>query len=132
MLGQHVPPVQVPEGGITGTTAGYAWDCGIVRGRMTQLVPAAPDAYRGPLPDVPLWNPHVMGGRPYVANALDLQARLLSAMGLVAEAEQAPRRFQPSHNPRLRLDSGRADNQDLRIRRCQPVKTVCNRCGHYW
>ncbi|MGH2948236.1 MAG: YfhO family protein [Solirubrobacteraceae bacterium] len=24
---------------------------------------------RGPLPDVPLWNPHVMGGRPYVANA---------------------------------------------------------------
>src|SRR5918992_1860324 len=24
---------------------------------------------RGPLPDVPLWNPHIMGGRPYVANA---------------------------------------------------------------
>ena len=44
--------VQVPEGAITGTTAGYAWDCGILRGRMNQLVPAAPDAYRGPLPDV--------------------------------------------------------------------------------
>jgi hypothetical protein len=24
---------------------------------------------RGPLPDVPLWNPHIMGGRPFVANA---------------------------------------------------------------
>ena len=24
---------------------------------------------RGPLPDVPLWNPHLMGGRPFVANA---------------------------------------------------------------
>jgi hypothetical protein len=30
---------------------------------------------RGPLPDVPLWNPHVMGGRPFVANA---QAALFS------------------------------------------------------
>ena len=24
---------------------------------------------RGALPDVPLWNPHIMGGRPFVANA---------------------------------------------------------------
>ena len=38
----------VPGGGITGTAAGYAWDCGILRGRGNQLVPAAPEGYWGP------------------------------------------------------------------------------------
>ena len=41
----------VAGGGITGTPAGYAWDCGILRGRRNQLVPAAPDGYSGPLVD---------------------------------------------------------------------------------
>jgi hypothetical protein len=43
--------VRVPEGRITGTPAGYAWDCGVLRGRMNQLVPPAPDAYQGSLTD---------------------------------------------------------------------------------
>jgi hypothetical protein len=43
--------VRVPEGSITGTSAGYAWDCGVLRGRMNQLVPPAPDAYQGSLTD---------------------------------------------------------------------------------
>jgi hypothetical protein len=43
--------VRVPEGRITGTSSGYAWDCGVLRGRMNQLVPPAPDAYQGSLTD---------------------------------------------------------------------------------
>jgi hypothetical protein len=43
--------VRVPEGTITGTPSGYAWDCGVLRGRMNQLVPPAPDAYQGSLGD---------------------------------------------------------------------------------
>jgi hypothetical protein len=40
--------VQVPEGGITGAGAGYAWDCGVLQGRMNQLIPAAPGTYPTP------------------------------------------------------------------------------------
>jgi hypothetical protein len=43
--------VRVPEGRITGTSSGYAWDCGVLHGRMNQLVPPAPDAYQGSLTD---------------------------------------------------------------------------------
>jgi hypothetical protein len=43
--------VRVPEGRITGTSSGYAWDCGVLRGRMNQLVPPAPDTYQGSLGD---------------------------------------------------------------------------------
>jgi hypothetical protein len=43
--------VPAPQGGITGAPGGYAWDCGVLRGRRNQLVPAAPDAYQGPLTD---------------------------------------------------------------------------------
>jgi hypothetical protein len=39
---------QVPEGGITGAGAGYAWDCGVLQGRMNQLIPAAPGTYPTP------------------------------------------------------------------------------------
>jgi hypothetical protein len=38
-------------GSITGEPSGYRWDCGILRGRMNQLVPASPNAYQGPLPE---------------------------------------------------------------------------------
>lgn len=38
-------------GSITGETSGYRWDCGILRGRMNQLIPATPNAYQGPLPE---------------------------------------------------------------------------------
>lgn len=38
-------------GSITGTASGYRWDCGILRGRMNQLVPATPNAYQGSLPE---------------------------------------------------------------------------------
>jgi hypothetical protein len=56
--------VQVPAGSITGTAAGYAWDCGVLRGRLNQLVPAAPETYQGPPIDAviiesdPLPRPH--------------------------------------------------------------------------
>jgi hypothetical protein len=43
--------VQVAGGSITGEASGYQWDCGILRGRMNQLVPASPNAYQGPLPE---------------------------------------------------------------------------------
>jgi hypothetical protein len=43
--------VAVAGGSITGATSGYRWDCGILRSRMNQLVPATPDAYQGPLPE---------------------------------------------------------------------------------
>ena len=43
--------VAVAGGSITGVASGYRWDCGILRGRMNQLVPASPNAYQGPLPD---------------------------------------------------------------------------------
>jgi hypothetical protein len=43
--------VAVAGGSITGVASGYRWDCGILRGRMNQLVPATPDAYQGPLPE---------------------------------------------------------------------------------
>jgi hypothetical protein len=43
--------VAVRGGGITGAAGGYAWDCGILRGRMNQLVPPTPNAYQGPLPE---------------------------------------------------------------------------------
>jgi hypothetical protein len=38
-------------GSITGEPSGYRWDCGILRGRMNQLIPATPNAYQGPLPE---------------------------------------------------------------------------------
>jgi hypothetical protein len=38
-------------GSITGEPSGYRWDCGVLRGRMNQLVPASPNAYQGPLPE---------------------------------------------------------------------------------
>ena len=38
-------------GSITGRASGYRWDCGILRGRMNQLIPANPNAYQGPLPE---------------------------------------------------------------------------------
>jgi hypothetical protein len=43
--------VDVAGGSITGEASGYRWDCGILRGRMNQLVPASPNAYQGPLPE---------------------------------------------------------------------------------
>ena len=43
--------VRVPEGSVTGAAAGYAWDCGVLHGRLNQLVPPEPDAYQGPLPE---------------------------------------------------------------------------------
>jgi hypothetical protein len=43
--------VAVAGGSITGEASGYRWDCGILRGRMNQLVPATPNAYQGPLPE---------------------------------------------------------------------------------
>lgn len=43
--------VAVDGGSITGVAGGYRWDCGILRGRMNQLVPATPNAYQGPLPE---------------------------------------------------------------------------------
>ena len=43
--------VAVQGGSITGTASGYQWDCGILRGRMNQLIPATPNAYQGPLPE---------------------------------------------------------------------------------
>jgi hypothetical protein len=49
--------VRVPEGGITGTPAGHAWDCGVLRGRRNQLVPATPDAHPMPLVDVLVLDP---------------------------------------------------------------------------
>jgi hypothetical protein len=42
--------VHVPEGAITGRAAGYAWDCGILRDRRNQLVPATPEVY--PVPPI--------------------------------------------------------------------------------
>jgi hypothetical protein len=43
--------VRVAGGGITGAPSGYAWDCGILRGRLNQLVSPEPDAYQGLLPE---------------------------------------------------------------------------------
>jgi hypothetical protein len=43
--------VSVAGGSITGVASGYRWDCGILRSRMNQLVPATPNAYQGALPD---------------------------------------------------------------------------------
>jgi hypothetical protein len=43
--------VRVAGGGITGAPSGHAWDCGILRGRLNQLVSPEPDAYQGPLPE---------------------------------------------------------------------------------
>jgi hypothetical protein len=43
--------VRVAGGSITGAPSGYAWDCGILRGRLNQLVSPAPDAYQGLLPE---------------------------------------------------------------------------------
>jgi hypothetical protein len=43
--------VAVAGGSITGVASGYRWDCGILRGRMNQLIPATPNAYQGPLPE---------------------------------------------------------------------------------
>jgi hypothetical protein len=43
--------VSVAGGSITGVASGYRWDCGILRSRMNQLVPATPNAYQGELPD---------------------------------------------------------------------------------
>jgi hypothetical protein len=41
----------VAEGAITGAQAAYAWDCGVLRGRMNGVVPAAPGTYQAPLID---------------------------------------------------------------------------------
>ena len=43
--------VAVAGGSITGVASGYRWDCGILRSRMNQLVPATPNAYQGTLPE---------------------------------------------------------------------------------
>jgi hypothetical protein len=43
--------VESAGGSITGQPSGYRWDCGILRGRMNQLVPATPNAYPGALPE---------------------------------------------------------------------------------
>jgi hypothetical protein len=43
--------VAVAGGSITGVASGYQWDCGILRSRMNQLVPATPNAYQGALPE---------------------------------------------------------------------------------
>jgi hypothetical protein len=43
--------VEAAGGSITGQPSGYRWDCGILRGRMNQLIPATPNAYQGPLPE---------------------------------------------------------------------------------
>ena len=43
--------IETAGGSITGQPSGYRWDCGILRGRMNQLIPATPNAYQGPLPD---------------------------------------------------------------------------------
>ena len=43
--------VESAGGSITGEPSGYRWDCGVLRGRMNQLVPASPNAYQGPLPE---------------------------------------------------------------------------------
>jgi hypothetical protein len=43
--------VESAGGSITGEPSGYKWDCGILRGRMNQVVPASPNAYQGPLPE---------------------------------------------------------------------------------
>jgi hypothetical protein len=60
--------VQVPEGAITGTAAGYAWDCGILRDRRNQLVPATPEVYPVPPIDAvvvdPARTPHLGTLRP--------------------------------------------------------------------
>jgi hypothetical protein len=68
--------VAVAGGSITGEASGYKWDCGILRSRMNQLVPATPNAYQGALPEgiivdpaeVPVgprepWVPHHRGRR---------------------------------------------------------------------
>ncbi len=40
-----------PESHVTGTAAGHRWDCGILRGRMNDEIPATANPYPYPLPD---------------------------------------------------------------------------------
>jgi hypothetical protein len=53
-----------PGGSITGAPAGYAWDCGVLRGRMNQLVPAGPESYQSPPIDSVIVDPSVVPERP--------------------------------------------------------------------
>jgi hypothetical protein len=43
--------VRAAGGSITGAPSGYAWNCGVLRGRLNQLVSPEPDAYQGLLPE---------------------------------------------------------------------------------
>ena len=61
--------VAVAGGSITGVASGYRWDCGILRGRMNQLIPATPNAYQGPLPESIIVDPAqvpVDPGKPWI------------------------------------------------------------------
>jgi hypothetical protein len=49
--GERGDGVESAGGRITGQPSGYRWDCGILRGRMNQLIPATPNAYQGALPE---------------------------------------------------------------------------------
>jgi hypothetical protein len=57
--------VAAAGGGITGETSGYRWDCGILRGRMNQLVPATSNAYQGPLPESIIVDPTEVPVEPH-------------------------------------------------------------------
>jgi hypothetical protein len=56
--------VAVAGGSITGVASGYRWDCGILRSRMNQLVPATPNAYQGALPEAVDIDPAVVPLEP--------------------------------------------------------------------
>jgi hypothetical protein len=71
--------VAVAGGSITGVASGYRWDCGILRSRMNQLVPATPNAYQGALPEAVDIDPAVVPLEPrkpgHFARHPDLQKR---------------------------------------------------------
>jgi hypothetical protein len=58
--------IESAGGSITGEPSGYRWDCGILRGRMNQLVPASPNAYQGPLPEGIIVDPAEVPVEPHV------------------------------------------------------------------
>lgn len=58
-----------PASRMAGTPAGYRWDCGILRARMNQDVPATSNPYPYPLPtalslDRTIVQQRQLGGRP--------------------------------------------------------------------